>query len=128
MFIIYHFSNFLFRWGDRFNFSWTICWASHQTSSRLWLQLVRYANIKSCKCQKLGFVTFRIIFYKLKHGCLAGFICNSSRSTFSIPLHLYLCLEGIFYPWRLISFSYMLFGNKTELKPSFHICQKNSLF
>lgn len=108
VYCISFFKIFLFRWGDPFNFSWTICWASHQTSSRHWLQLVRYANIQSSKFHSLGCFIFRIIFYKLKLGCLTGFIRNSSRSTFSIPLHLYFCLEGIFYPWRLIPFSYAL--------------------
>lgn len=67
------------------------------------MQTFNLANSKN-----LGLITYRIIFYKLKLGCLTGFIRNSSRSTFSIPLHLYFCLEGIFYPWRLIPFSYAL--------------------
>lgn len=122
-----HFSIFyLFRWGDPFSFSWTICWASHQTSSRLWLPLVRCANIQLSKCWKLGFVMFHVIF-----------IINSSvgvwqdlfaiaqdqpfrfPSTFTFVLRAFSTLEG----WSHSLLLWWLNHHK-NLKPLFFIVKR----
>lgn len=48
------------------------------------------------KCRK----NLNLIFL-LKYTFLAGFVCNSTRSTVSISVNIYLCHQGIFYARRL---------------------------
>lgn len=51
------FFKFFLRWGGLLNFFWTICWASLQISSRLWLQLVRCGKYSIWKNVKDWFLS-----------------------------------------------------------------------